>query len=167
MESPIQMNLNAGVQSLERYTKAIEELRDFEKKNLRVNRFRLFCSLIAIALCAALLILVVRNMRGVVAKVSDTADVLTETGEKLSEVADNLNKVDYETLGKSMQAVADVGEETLGQIYTATSGLDALLTNAGTAVENLNNIDIQKLNDGIQRLNDILEPLAKFFNVFH
>ena len=167
MESPIQTNYNAGVQSLERFNKAVEELRDYEKKNLRINRFRLTCSVLAVLLCVALIAIVAINLRGIVKKVGETADVLTETGEQLSAVAKDLNKVDFEKLGTSLQGLADMGADTLAQVYDATGGLDTLVQDADTAMQHINSVDFEKLNDGIQHLNDVLEPIANFFNIFH
>lgn len=165
MDQPISPAPNAGIQSLDRFTKAIEELHAYEKKNLRINRIRLAVTVLALAVCIALLTIVVLNIKNVSEKANEITEVVKTTGGQMNYVAEDLGKVDFETLGKSLQTVADLSEKTLGQVYEATSGLDEILTNAKTAVENLGSIDIEKLNEGIQALNDILEPVAKFFGI--
>ncbi len=165
MDQPISPAPNAGMQSLDRFSKAIEELHEYEKKNLRLNRIRLVLAALALAVCIVLLWIVMNNVGTVVERVNEVSEVVKTTGGQMNAVAEDLNKVDFETLGKTLQTVADLSEKTLGQVYTATDGLDGILANAKTAVENLSSIDIQKLNEGIQALNDVLEPVAKFFNI--
>ena len=49
--------------------------------------------------------------------------------------------------------------------------VDSLVTTSQDSLEQmmakLNTIDFESLNDAIRNLADVVEPLAKFFNVFH
>ncbi len=149
------------------FRKTIEELRAYEKKNLRINRFRLLCSAAAMVLLAVVLILLLVNVRSITKQIEDVSKVVIETGTNVNTVAEDLSKVDFETLGKSMQNIADVGEDTLKQVSKAAGGLDTMMENAGKVMDHLNSIDFDDLNNGIKSLNEVLEPLSKFFNIFH
>ena len=48
-----------------------------------------------------------------------------------------------------------------------SSRLEMLKVVTHTAIGNLSSVNIDDLNSGIKRLNEVLEPLANFFNIFH
>ena len=147
--------------------RTLEELRDYEKKNLKMNRIKMICviAIAAIALITALIILI--NVGSVVHKIDTLSASFTETSESINAVAKDLNEVDLQKLGASLQTIADDGEETIREIGKSAGNLDSLMQNAEEALGKINSIDIEQLNDGIKTLTDVLEPLAKFFNVFH
>ena len=74
--------------------------------------------------------------------------------------------MNLEKLGKSLGSIVDVSEETIGEIHNAVDGLDQLVKDADDAMQHINSINFEDLNNGIQRLNDVLEPVANFFKFF-
>lgn len=60
--------------------------------------------------------------------------------------------------------------ETTGYVKDAFSSLDGLVgensEGVATAIEKLNQIDIDSLNQSIKDLGDVVEPFAKFFGKF-
>ena len=147
--------------------KTIEELRDYEKKNLRINRIKLICAAAALALCVLIAIVLSANIGRITRNIEDLSAAVEETGQNINTVAIDLQKIDFQSLSESAQAFADTGIKTIDQINNATSGLDSLLSEAQTALQNISGINIKDLNESIQDLHDVLEPLSNFFKVFH
>ena len=142
---------------------AIKELRDSEKKNLRINRIRLATALLCLVVCVIAAI-VVFGKAGALMKKADTAlDALTDAGNNINALSEEIEKMDLEKLGKSLGNIVDVSEETIGEIHQAVGGLDQLVKDADDAMQHINSVDFENLNNGIQRLNDVLEPVADFF----
>ena len=147
--------------------KTIEELREYEKKNLRINRVKLICAIAALALCILIAIVLFVNIGQITRNIEDLSAAVEETGENINNVAIDLQKIDFQTLSESAQDFTKAGTETIGQIKDATSGLDTLLNEAQTALKNISSINIDQLNESIQELHDVLQPLSNFFKVFH
>ncbi len=134
----------------------LSELRDYEKKNLKMNRIKMICVIViaAIAFLTALILLI--NVGSVTAKIETLSKSIAETSENINGVAKDLNQVDLQKLAASIQTIADDGEDTLLTIGKS----------AGEALAKINSIDIDELNAGIKTLSEVLEPLAKFFSAF-
>ena len=161
------METNTTNPSADRLLQTMDELRAYEKKNLRINRIRMVCSAACLILLIIAFVFVSINVKNVLKKVDEVSKVAIETGNNINLVAKDLEKVDFEKLGKSLQGIADVSEDTLKQVNQAAGGLEDLLKGAETAMNHINSINFDDLNNGIQRLNDVLAPVAKFFNIFH
>ncbi len=145
---------------------AIRELRGYEKKNLRINRIRLIISAVGLVICIALAVFVYRNVGSIVKKADTALDALTDAGNNINTLSEEIEKMDLEKLGKSLGNIVDISEETIGEIHQAVGGLDQLVKDADDAMQHINSVDFENLNNGIQSLNDVLEPVASFFNVF-
>lgn len=147
--------------------KTLSELRDYEKKNLRINRIKLICAAAALAVCVVIAAVLIGNVKKITNEVENTAAVMNKAGESINDVAESLSEIDFEALSTSVQTFTGIGTETIEQIKTSTEGLDTLIEDAHTAIGNLSSVNIDDLNSGIKRLNEVLEPLANFFNIFH
>ena len=147
-------------------TAAVRELQRFEKKNLLINRIKLAVSLACLLICIVLAVYVYRNLGSLIQKTDTAMEVLTEAGNKINTLSADLEKMDFEKLGTSLGRIVDVSEETIGEIHEAVGGLDQLLKDADDAMKHINSINFEDLNNGIQQLNDILEPVANFFKIF-
>ena len=157
----VQPNLTNNAQE-----ESIKELLRYEKKNLRINRIKLICAIACVVLCAIVAIVVIVNVGKITKEVESVSAVMTQTGENIDKVAQELDGIDFEALETSVQTFATVGTETIEQIKASTEGLDEVMAQVKLAVTNLSDINIDELNTGIKTLNDVLEPLAKFFSVF-
>lgn len=144
----------------------LKTLHRYEKKNLRINRIRLIISVISLVICFILAIFVFQNV-GAFTKKADTAlDALTDAGNNINALSEEIEQMNLEKLGKSLGNIVDVSEETIGEIHNAVGGLDQLVKDADDAMQHINSINFEDLNNGIQRLNDVLEPVANFFKFF-
>ena len=147
-------------------TAAIRELQRLEKKNLLINRIKLAIAFACLLICIILAVFVFRNLGSLIQKTDTAVEVLTEAGNNINTLAGDLEKMDFEKLGKSLSNIVDISEDTIGEIHQAVGGLDQLVKDADDAMQHINSINFEDLNNGIRQLNDILEPVAKFFNVF-
>ena len=154
------------VQSPAAQEDTLQELLRYEKKNLRINRIKLLCAALCVVICAVVAIVLIKNVNTITKEVETVSEVMTQTGENIDAVANDLSKIDFETLGISVQAFADVGTETIEQIKASTQGLDEIMAQVKIAVTNLSDINIDELNKGIKTLNDVLKPLEKLVEYF-
>ena len=145
---------------------AVKELRNNERKNLMINRIRLVIVSVCLVICVITAIVTFSKFGMLMKKVDSAAEVLTEAGNNINTLAKDLEKMDFEKLGKSLGNIVDVSETTIGEIHNAVGGLDTLVKDADDAMQHINSINFEDLNNGIQRLNDVLEPVANFFKFF-
>lgn len=145
---------------------AIKELHRCEKKNLLINRIKLAIASACLLICVVLAVFVFRKSEALIKKTDTAMEVLTEAGNKINTLTDDLEKMDFDKLGKSLGNIVDVSEETIEEIHQAIGGLDQLVKDADDAMQHINSINFEDLNNGIQKLNDILEPVANFFKFF-
>lgn len=150
----------------EQIKQMFDELRTYEEKNLRINRIRMVCTIAGLTLLVVALIAVLINVGTVVRKVNAVSEAAIKTVNNINTIAEQVTKVDLEKLGKSIQNVAELGESTLQQVKDATKGLDLLVQDADEAMRHINSVNFEDLNNGIQRLNDVLEPVSDFFKFF-
>ena len=133
---------------MENNQKLLELLERMEKANRKqviYARLQFVFSIVA-ALCCVVLVLAGMQV----------LPALQETAAQAETVLGNLETVTEEL------ANADIG----GMV----KNVDSLVTTSQTGVEQtmskINAIDFEALNDAIQDLSDVIEPIAKFFNTF-
>lgn len=155
-------NVLMGTQNVQ----SLNELLTFEKKNYRINQIKLICAVACVVICAAIAIALFVNVAKITNRVQEVSAVMTEAGESINEVAKSLNEIDFEALSDSVTTFTSIGTETIDQIKTSTQGLDTMLEEVRASMIKLGSVDINELNNGIKTLNDVLEPLRKFANMF-
>ena len=153
--------------SIDELKKTIEELRTYEKKNLFINRLKLICSIASLALCIAAVCIAFFGLQPTVQKLNDMSVTLTEAGKNINTVANDLEKFDFDNLSTSLHSIVETSKDTVDEVYKTAQGLSTLMDTADVAMEHINSIDFENLNNGIQKLNEILEPVANFFHIFH
>lgn len=156
----MQTNPNESLQN------SIEELKQLERKNLRLNRIKLICLALTTAACVLICVMLLVNIGSITKNINDLSAVMTEAGSNINTVAQDLQKLDFKALGDSVKTFASTGAETVDQIKSSTQGLETLIEQISNAMKNLQSINIEQLNDSIQEMHDVLEPLSKFFKAF-
>ena len=156
---------------LEQIDRKLEELRKYEKKNYRVNRIRMLCSILILLLCITAGVYLYRNGKDIMQKADKIAGTVSTVGSHFDkvagdfeDVAEDLKKVEFEKLGKSLQEIADISQDTVETANKAVGGLDNIVGTTETVLNNLNGLKIDALNDGIRELNEVLEDVKKFFD---
>ena len=145
----------------------MEEKQTLEKLLHEQNRYAKWqCILIATAAlcCVGIFVLVLTLMPQIRAVTAQMNTVLTDleavTGQlegeldtilsNLSTVTDEMARADLEGMVADVDSFVTTGQKAVEQ-----------------ATEKLNIIDFETLNRAIEDLADVVEPLAKFFNVFN
>ena len=150
----------------EELASAIRELQSFEKKNLRINRIRLAISAACFAILLIAAIFLFAKGGPLIRKADAAADLLTNTGETVQSLVNELAEVDVKGLSSSLSNIVRISEETITEIHEATGGLNTLVQDADEAMQHISSVNYEELNTGIQTLNDVLEPVANFFRIF-
>lgn len=117
----------------------LERLDESNRKQAKYAKWQCILSVAATVCCVGLFVLVWQIMPEVRSLTNQMETVLTN----LELVTDQLAEMD---LGSMVRNVDDL-------VVTTQEGLGA--------------IDFEALNQAIQDLADVVEPLARFFNVFH
>lgn len=92
---------------------------------------------------------------GLSTRVGESLDGFDETMDSVKTAADTVNGLDLEALSQQLQDTVD-----------GLGNLDTLMTDAASVMAKLDAIDIESLNAGIQKLNEVLTPLAAFVEKF-
>lgn len=158
----------------------LQQILKTEKKQYGIAKARFVLSLLGFVLAVAALggcVLGALYMKGQIETVMATIDVLSGevqtvadnikgTAANVDEMVDTVKKVDLPGLESSFKALADTGTKTFSDLQSNLDGLKDVVEKAEDAMDNLRNVDISTLNDGIRRLNEVLVPLSSFFGYF-
>ncbi len=136
----------------------LKEILKYQKRSSRITRIAAIAVLFIVVAFAVALILIIPRV----------VNLMDHASESLAEV-DAL----IEDTGEVIEELGGITEEINGVVAEA----EVLIDNSNTMVENntdaitetvqkLNNVDFETLNKAIKNLSDVVEPLAKFFNVF-
>lgn len=140
---------------MENDQKLLELLERIEKTNRRqvwYARFQFLFTVIAAAACVVLLV----SALGVFPQLEDAVSQAETVLNNLESVTTELAKSDLSGMVENMDT-----------LVTNVDGLvNASQTGVEQAIENLNSIDFDALNDAIKDLSDVIEPIAKFFKSF-
>ncbi len=154
------------VAQLDKLQETLDELKRMETKNLRMNRIKMVCVLVVAIVFLVVGTFVLINVQRVVRETESVAETVKEATVNINSVAKELNEIDYAELGKKLQSIVGMAEESMKVVSSSAGNLDQLITDSKTTMERLKSLDIEGLNAGIKRMNDVLKPLAEFFNIF-
>lgn len=132
-----------------------EILERMEKTNRQQLRYMRLQSILAVlaALCFVVLAFAVGRVMPRLSGFADEAENLLAQAEvvltNLEEVTQELTQVEFTAMVEDVDAL----------VSSSQAGLEETL-------EKVNSIDIEKLNEAIDGLSKVVEPLAKFFKVF-
>lgn len=171
-------NLSAGTENavptqnaIDQINKKVEELRTLEKKNYRINRVRMLCSILCLLLVTAMIVLLLMNVNVLMSKAQQITNTVSNAGKQFEQVAGDidvvvadLEQVDFAKLGNTLQEIADISKDTIEQVNDSAGDLDKIVQTAETVLDNLSSIKIDYLNKGIDDLNRVLESIKAFFS---
>ncbi len=151
----------------------LKQISETQKKEIRLARIRLILSAACVLLLVIALITLLMTVQYVQTQVDTAIGTLKETAGNVNEIAENLKKIDFASLEQAYRSLADVGTETMTAFQEEVKGIgdlseqaEKILEDTGSALEKLNSVNVDSLNEGIKRLNDVLEPLSNFFSAF-
>ena len=152
-QNTIQQNTNmeepGNVPSSE---KAVQELLDTAKKQLFYTRLTTcFVGIMAVAIVISLFVVVpkanhlLKNANSLLDDVKERVETLDETIDGVKAMTDSITSV-----GNQLDTFIEQNSNSLQGV-----------------VQKMDSIDFEGLNQSIKNLGDVVEPLAKFFNVFN
>ena len=124
----------------------LERLDQSNRQQAKYARWQCIFSIASAVCIVGLFVLVYALMPQVQALTAQTEVVLTN----LTEVTDQLAGMDLGTMVENVDEL----------VVTSQAGVEQ-------AMQQLNTIDFDTLNQAIEDLSAVIEPLAKFFNIFH
>ncbi len=117
-----------------------------QEKMMRYMRFQCIFSVAAAICCFAALVAVCT----MIPKVTGLAEQMGGVLDNLDTVAQQLAEADLAGMAENIDALT----------VTSRQGVEQ-------AVDKLNTVDLDTLNKAIKNLGDVVEPLARFFNIFN
>ena len=130
----------------------LEQLEKLSRKQVRFARIQCIFSIVAAVCCLALVLWAVR----ILPQFRQAAETAQSLAGQAETVLTNLKSVTQEL------SQADIG--------SVVTNVDALVTTSQAgieeAMEKISAIDIEALNQAIEDLNKVIEPLAKMANIF-
>ena len=158
----------------------LEQILAEETKQAKASRVRMILSFVSTALLLALVVALIVTASAVKGEVHSAVGTLTQTAANLDEVANELKAVDFKGLESSCLELAESGTTAMNGIADAIEKIDGLedmaqdtlqsagqtLASVAEALEYVNSVDIESLNGGIEKLNDILTTLDSFLSLF-
>lgn len=155
---------------MEQNKQMLELLEKIEKTNRRQLLFtQIFCgiALVAAVFCIVTLVKVNQLMPELNAVVTQMQIVLGS----MEDVANDLTQLDMQSIVRNVEAlVGDIGG-LVGNVEDLVGNVDSLAINAQDSLKQtmtkLGAINFETLNKAIEDLAAVVEPLARFFNVFN
>ena len=136
----------------ERVLKLLEQMEKSNRKQALYARLQFIFSALAAVCCIAMLICVVKVLPQLQDAVVRADAVLTNLETVTTELAES------DLIGM-VQNVDSLVENVDGLVSTSQAGVEQ-------AIEKINGIDFDALNDAIKDLSSVIEPIAKFFKTF-
>lgn len=130
----------------------MEEMEKNSRKQVMYGRLQFIFAAVAAVCCAVLLFAGLKVLPELQAAATQAEIVLNN----LEEVTTDLAKVD---LGSMVENVDGLVSDVDALVGTSQNGIEETM-------EKLNKIDFDALNQAIEDLSDVIEPIAKFFKTF-
>lgn len=130
----------------------LERMEKANRKQVAYARLQFIFSLVTVLCCAALLLFGIKVLPQLEEAVLQTETVLANLESVTTELAQS-------NLSGMVENVDLLVANVDGLVGTSQAGVEQ-------AMEKLNAIDFEALNDAIEDLSDVIEPIAKFFNTF-
>ncbi len=135
-----------------------------DKKQERLAKLQCILTGVAAACCLGVFVLVCALMPRVYGLAEQTETVLTDLEAVTGQLEGQMNGI----LTNLEEATKELAQADLAGMV---ENVDTLATTSQSAVEHatkkLDIIDLDTLNKAIKDLADVVEPLARFFNVFN
>ena len=148
---------------MEQNTQTLELLARIEKNGRRQLIFtQILCTLalVAAVFCVVALIQIRQLMPQLHSVIAQMQTVLSS----MEEVSAELSQMDLNSIVGNIEGLVGNVEGLVGDVSNLTTAAQDSLTEA---MSKLNAINFETLNRAIEDLADVVEPLAKFFNVFN
>ena len=130
----------------------LEEIESSHRKQTWYARLQFIFSLVAAVACLLLVLAGIKILPQIQEMITQAETVLSNLESVTTELANS----DLPGMVENIDVLVNNVDDLVG---TSHIGVEQ-------AIEKINAIDFNKLNDAIKDLSDVIEPIAKFFNSF-
>ena len=148
MDNSEDKNIQVESDHLTKQEQHNNEMARTEKAQLRFQKLSFVMSTLSCLFMAAMLIIVICLVTYIVPKVNTIYNSTMVTLANMEKITNDLNEAN---LSGTVKNINDLTLQATGDLHNT--------------MEKLNSVDLETLNDSIQRLHDIIEPLAKLFSI--
>ena len=149
-ETNLIKNENANIEEKPEMMTLLEKIEKNTSRQARYSRLQFFCAALCVVILAVSLLAVGMRLFPLLDQLGGTLTLVntTITDMKLAEMT---------------QSVTDLAEAGSEGISDALKQIEAAMSGVESAINVIEGLDIAGLNEGIEKLNNVLEPMAKFF----
>lgn len=137
-----------------------QSLESSVKQQMKLARLQCVFSAAAAVCCAVLLIVVLSFVPKLISVVETTETLAARANTVLTDLEQVTSDLAQADLAQMVGNVTDLADQSREGVAMAKDGV-------ALAVEKIDAIDIDTLNQAIRDFSDVVEPLAKFFNIFN
>lgn len=150
METKIEKNETAKLEETPDIQALLVKIEKNVSRQTRYSRLQFFCAALALIVFTVGLLALGMKVFPIIDQVSGTLMMVNSTIEEMK-------------LAEMTKSITDVAKEGSVGISDALKQIDSAMEGVTGAIKVIEGLDIQGLNDGITKLNEVLEPMAKFF----
>ena len=159
---------------MEEKNELVELLKKVDESNRQQARFvKIQCILTAVTLvcCFVVFIMVANVMPKLLPQLTSVAAQLQTVLSNVEQVTEDLAETDLESMITGVDSLVGNVDGLVGDVGGLVDDVDILVATGQDSLrktmDKLNAINFETLNQAIEDLADVVEPLAKFFNVFN
>ena len=155
---------------MEQNTQMLELLAKIEKTNRRQLLFtQILCGLALVA--AIFCVVALLQVRQLMPQLETVMTQMQTVLGNMEQVAGQLAQMDMQSIVTNVEALVEDVSGMMGDVEGLIGNVDGLATSAQDSLKQtmtkLGAINFETLNKAIEDLAAVVEPLAKFFNVFN
>ena len=136
----------------------LEEILKYQKRSSRITRIAAIAVLFIACVFAVALALIIPKVVNILDNATETLEEVDELIADTGDIMDDLNDMTIEVNA----VISDAGVLIDNSNSMVEDNTDAITE----TVQELNQVDFETLNQAINDLSDVVEPLANFFNKF-
>lgn len=152
----------------------LERLEAYNKQQASAAKWQCVISFVSMLCCAAVLVVVVLLVPRLQRMTTQTEKFISEAGEVMEEIqtaSETISGLDLGPVLVEIKGLLESVDGLLGNVDALVTDVDTLVGTTQTGLEDtlgkIEKVDFDKLNQAIQDLAAVVEPLAKFFNSFN
>ena len=167
-------DMEKQIESTSTQEKLLQQILDAQLKQVRYEKVRFIIAGIGLLIGIIALVIVLAGFSYIKTNIQILADEVAVTTEGINAVADKLREIDFKAIAESYQSLVSTAKDAVDQLKNDTKGISDFIEQTQTTMEDadaifksLSEVDLDSLNKGIEKFNEILTPLSNFFSVFN
>ena len=159
--------------NLNKQEELLQQILDAQLKQVKYEKLKFFFACFGLLMGITALIVVFIGYSFLKSNIKTLADEVAVTTEGINAVAGKLREVDFKAVEESYQSLVSTAKDMVEQLKNDTQGINDFIDeaqntmkDADSVFKSISSVDLESLNKGIEKFNEILTPLSNFFSVF-